>query len=122
MTKNPKVANLPEDLPYKRKPKTHKQTNRYKQTDRADRYPFQKKESFPNSTNVTLEICHTTLPVKTQYLKYKNTVHTFINCKISGQFTPMVKGCMNIMFNGVDSAFLMEDYRSSTIFFMNFSR
>ncbi len=48
-----------------------------------------------------------TLPhqVKTQYLQISNIVDTSIKHQISGQSTTVVKGCMYIMFDMVDTVF-----------------
>ena len=43
--------------------------------------------------------------VKTQYLQILNMIHTSIKHPVSGQSTSMVKECMNIMFDRVDTAF-----------------
>ena len=43
--------------------------------------------------------------VKKQCLQMYNIVETSINRQISGQFTTVVKGCMYIMFNVVDTGF-----------------
>ncbi len=43
--------------------------------------------------------------VKVQYLQVKNTVDTSIKRYISGQFSTLLKGCMYIMFDMVDTTF-----------------
>ncbi len=43
--------------------------------------------------------------VKTQYWQISNIIDTSIKHQISGQSTPMVKRCMDIMVDMVDTAF-----------------
>ncbi len=43
--------------------------------------------------------------VKMQYLQIQNIVDTSIKCQISDKSTTVVKGCMYICFNVVDTAF-----------------
>ncbi len=43
--------------------------------------------------------------VKTQYVQMSNIIDASIKHPISGQSTPMVNCCMDIMFDMVDSAF-----------------
>ena len=54
-------------------------------------------------------------------IKHK-VVDTSIKRQISVQSTAVVKGCMRIMFDMVDTAFSKEDYWSSANLFMNLSR
>ena len=47
---------------------------------------------------------HLSYKVKTQYVQISNNIDTSIKHAISGQSTPKVKGCMDIMFDMVDTA------------------
>ncbi len=40
-----------------------------------------------------------------QYVHISNIIDTAIKHSLSGQATPVVEGCMNIMFDMVDTAF-----------------
>ncbi len=47
--------------------------------------------------------------VKRQYVQISNIIDTSIRRPILYQSTPMVKGCMDIMLDMVDTALVIED-------------
>ncbi len=53
----------------------------------------------------TLQVSDKQYQVKTQYLQLKNMVDTSIKHPISGQSSTVVKGCVYILFDMVDTAF-----------------
>ena len=52
-------------------------------------------------------LTYTVLPhkVKTQYVQLSKIIDTSIKSPISGQSTPMLKGCIDHIFDMVDTAF-----------------
>ncbi len=85
--------------------------------------------AYPNNPNFfsTIYGCiHVVLPyqVKTQYLQILDIIDTSIKRAIANfrSIPPMVKGCINLMFDMVDTAFGYREHWSSANFFENLPR
>ena len=58
------------------------------------------------SIHISINLPH---QVKTQYLQIFSIIDTSIKRAISGQSTPMVKGCIDIMLDMVDTSLFIKE-------------